>query len=347
MCAHVVGVTNSLPIRIGLLLPPEETEAASLRQGAAIAVAWANQSTTQVELVIRGRPGQWGDDGVEAGRMVLDDGVSGMIAPSGGVPTHLALQVAGRTATPVVSLCGDSSITGAGVPWSIRIVPSTAAEARAVMAGFTNTHARWAALVPTERTGREITRDLSNAAATVGCKLDPVIVIERHLTDFSTLASRLPQPWPDGVLIWLDTQPAAFASRYLRAAGFTGTLAGPGRLLSEQFRQSAGSALEGFAIARPVVDPAAAGFAQFETDYARAFGGLPDPTAAMACDAASLLINLARQAGPADIYRQFPISCKSRGVTGIIEFDQQGNRLLSLELRQFRAGSWRVLGTAP
>ena len=78
--AGVPAADNAL--LIGLLLPPEESSGLSLSQGAQFAVHHCNeQPGAKASLVIRGRPGQWGDDGVEAARMVLDDGARGLIAP--------------------------------------------------------------------------------------------------------------------------------------------------------------------------------------------------------------------------------------------------------------------------
>jgi ABC-type branched-subunit amino acid transport system substrate-binding protein len=172
-----------------------------------------------------------------------------------------------------------------------------------------------------------------------------MIVVEPDLDDFSALAARLPEPWPEGLLLWLDMKPASLAARYLRAAGFVGTLAGPGALSSEHFAGSAGSALEGFVTAQPRVDPAAADLAaRFALDYSTTYGGTPGRTAAMACDAVSLLIGLARRESSADLRRQFPVACGLVGVTGPLRFDQQGNRLVELEVLEFRAGKWSLVG---
>jgi len=91
--------TESSSIVIGLLLPPEEAAAVSLRQGVLLGVELANEAAgARASVVIRGREGQWGADAVEVARMVTEDGVRGLIAPAGGAPSHLTLQVAGRTA---------------------------------------------------------------------------------------------------------------------------------------------------------------------------------------------------------------------------------------------------------
>ena len=157
--APTVPGTN---IVLGLLLPPEEAEAASLRDGVLLAVEDANASAgPRVNLAIRGRTGQWGADAVEAARMVIDDGAQALIAPPDGGATHLALQVAGRTTTPVVSLCPDSSVTKTGVPWMLRIAPTTIAEARFLLASLnsqTSSPPQWVAVVPD---GTRRTRDFA------------------------------------------------------------------------------------------------------------------------------------------------------------------------------------------
>ena len=53
--------TENTNLVIGLLVPPEEPCAASLRDGATLGVEQANQSPgSRARLVIRGRAGQWG-----------------------------------------------------------------------------------------------------------------------------------------------------------------------------------------------------------------------------------------------------------------------------------------------
>src|SRR5678816_1032392 len=166
---------ESTNVVIGLLLPPEEAEAASLRDGVQLAVELANQASAhQISLVVRGRTGQWGADAVEAARMVLDDGAQGLIAPPNGAATHLALQVSGRTAVPVISLCSDSSVSLAGVPWMVRIAPTTIEEAKTLITGLdfkTSGPKRWAAVIPDGRVGREVAGDLRQSASTAGCEL--------------------------------------------------------------------------------------------------------------------------------------------------------------------------------
>ena len=126
----VVCAAESHVYKIGVLLPPEEPQALSVREGILLAEAQVNKTGgTNARVIIRGRTGQWGADGVEAARMVTDDGVDGLIAPPDGAASHLTLQVSGRTAVPVMCLCPDSSVGRTGVPWMLRVVPRTEDEA--------------------------------------------------------------------------------------------------------------------------------------------------------------------------------------------------------------------------
>src|SRR5262245_33733252 len=96
---------SEYPLKIGLLAPPDKSDAISVRQAAQIAAV-----QTGVLIIVRGKPGQWGTDGNEAAVLALDDEVAGIITSGDGSVAHQALQVAGRTRIPVVTLCPDSSV---------------------------------------------------------------------------------------------------------------------------------------------------------------------------------------------------------------------------------------------
>jgi len=325
---------------IGLLVPPEEAEAASLRDGATLAVELANQSPgPRVSLVIRGRTGQWGADGVEAARMVTDDGALALIAPPDGAATHLVLQVSGRTSVPVVSLCADSSVSQAGVPWMVRIVPRTSEEAQTL---FTNIHARrWVAVVPVGRAGREVTSDLKEAAASSGCSLMKTIEVNPAFTNTARLAKQILAIRPDAVLLWLHPAMAGAVAKSLRVAGFAGTLAGPGRLRSAEFATAAGDAINGLVVPSPVLEGnAATAFKEFADAFRQRFGHEPDTAAAMSYDAARLLIRILRQTGPRPAHEAFPIGVSHAGATGVLTFDTQGNRKVNLQLLEARGGKF-------
>jgi len=326
---------------IGLLVPPEEAAAASLRDGATLAVELANEAAgPHVSLVIRGRTGQWGADGVETARMVSEDGAQGLIAPPDGAATHLVLQVSGRTAVPVISLCADASVSQAGIPWMVRVVPRTVEEANALFAG---TQARrWVALIPDGRAGRELARDLKEAAATGGCSIENMIEVTPSFTNTELLCQQIMTNRPDAILLWLDSRRSGTLVKSLRAAGFAGTLAGPGRLRSAEMEIAAGDAMEGLVVSGPAMATAAAtSFQLFNSVFRERFGHEPEAMAAMSYDAAALLIHILRQSAGHPAHESFPISFSFAGASGILAFDSNGNR--KVDLRLYRAHGRRFV----
>ena len=332
--------TADASLVIGLLVPPEEPCAASLRDGATLGVEQANQSPgPRALLIIRGRAGQWGADGVEAARMVTDDGALGLIAPPDGAATHLVLQVSGRTAVPVISLCADSSVSQTGVRWMARIVPRTIEEAKALFAGIHASH--WIAVIPNGRAGREVARDLKEAATNSGCAFEKMIEVNLPFTNTTKLTKQILTKRPDVVLLWLDPATAGAVAKALRIAGYDGTLAGSGRLRSTDFAAAAGDANEGFLVPGPVLATETATVFQHFTDaFRKRFGHEPDATAVASYDATALLIHILRQTGDRPAHESFPLDFSFTGASGILSFDSQGNRKVNLQLFKAHGGQF-------
>ena len=275
--------------------------------------------------------------------MVLDDGARGLIAPPNGAATHLALQVAGRTATPVISLCADSSVSQTGVPWMVRIAPTTIEEARSLLAGLkvrpSSDPQWWAALVPDGRAGREVSRDLTQAAAAAHCKLNELHEVGPALTHSDSVVAQVLKDQPDGVLVWLDPVPAGRLTRGLREAGFAGRLAGPSRCNSPAFLAAAAQAAEGFVVPAIVLDKAAEACSlSFQTAFRQHYGLEAGVTAAEAYDAATLLAHILRKTNPQSLPRAFPLGFSLPGASGELSFDAQGNRQVALRLLVARQG---------
>jgi len=333
-------------LKIGVLLPPEEPQSRSVREGVLLAKEKANKRNTKpLDIIIRGRVGQWGADGVEAARMVTEDGVDGLIAPPDGAASHLALQVSGRTAVPVVTLCADSSVGRTGVPWLLRIVPRTTDEAKALFTGIpplaTSQTNHWLALVPEGHAGREISRDLSQAALGSAIHFEKIVEFNATPSNGELVCSQVLTNGANVVLLWLDPSPAAKVAKSLRTAGYHGVLAGPGRLQCADFVNAAGEALDGFIVPAIVrLAENSARLRSFQTDYHQRWGHLPDTMAAMSYDAAMLLSHLLSQPEFQMPPHRLTPGFSWPGVTGDLAFDAAGNRAVQLELLQTHEGKF-------
>lgn len=339
-------------IIIGLLLPPSETEATNIRLGAELGVEAANRVPgAKLRLMVRGSAGQWGTEGDDAVVLALDQGAQALIAPTSGTAVHQALQVAGRTRVPVVSLCGDGSVTGAGVPWAVRLAPSTRQEAAALFAALRQPgHSRRVTVfVPPDRAGREAGQDLQTAAREAAVEIGKVVELPSRDPDYTDLANGAREPEPEAILLWVDSMPAGALAKALRAAGFKGRLAGPSRLASAGFSEAAGKAEEGFLLTSPVPDERSAALRdRFFQDYRRraqpsmsVAQGKPAFTTALAFDAVQLLAEVLRRAGEEPAFRAFPLTGSVPGVTGELAFDRYGDRRVQLQVLEHHEGQWR------
>jgi ABC-type branched-subunit amino acid transport system substrate-binding protein len=326
---------------IGLLLSTNAVEALSLRQGAAIGVETASRiSGVSWKLVCRGQPGQWGSEGNSAAELALDDEVAGLITPADGAAAHQVLQVAGRTRIPVVSLCPDSSVGQAGVPWAARILPQTQDEARALfrhVAGQSPDVSRtYAAFVPPARPGRERAHDLKAAALDAGARLLEPIEVDSASPKAAVKAALAANA--DVLLLWLDPQVSSVCARELRHAGFKGTLGGASSLNSPAFLTGAGANAEGCVIATAKAYPVSG--ANFASRYRDRFHTAPDLLALMAHDAVLVLAKLT--ALPSGESARLVSSISIEGVSGPITFDASGNRRCELEILEFHQHSFRI-----
>jgi branched-chain amino acid transport system substrate-binding protein len=343
LLAPLVSGAGVPQVTLGLVAPPAEPDATSLLRGVQLAVAEANEtSPASVGLEVRSENGQWGSVGNDAVILVSEHHVGAIIAPSDGAATRLILQVSGRTRVPVASLCSDSSVTEAGVPWVVRVVPRTDQEAEALFAAAQQPKLlplHWWAVVPTGRPGRAVRRDLETAARVTASALDRIVDGGDPKADLASLVHLISTAAPDGVLLWLDPSRAGTAAAALRAAGYGGRLAGPSPLDSPAFVLAAGAAATGVWVAEFRADAESLGRAdQFERLYRQSYDAKPDFSAAAAYDAARVLIETLRRARKGDSDRQFPLALPTAGVTGVLHFDNLGNRTDALQVLTCQPG---------
>ena len=349
-CESLAAEPATTAARIGLLVPADNAEAEILVRGATLGIKAANERPgVKVELAVRGKPGQWGTEGDEAAVLALDEEVAGIISPPDGAAAHQVLQIAGRTRIPVISLCSDTSVTGAGVPWARRIVPSQTEEALAIFEGIkrlagANAPRRCLAVLPPERSGREAARDLTTAAATVHLPTPDSVAVRSEGDQWKSLVDQALANSPDGVLLWLPPAAAARVARYARDRGFKGWLAGPNRLASPRFFESAGSAAENLVIAAIDEQGCAVGLRQrFDRDYRTQFHADPDALSRMAHDAVLVLAHWIRDPHRERTLRTWPGGGDQDGVTGPLRFDPTGGRILPLVAQIWREGAFQQL----
>lgn len=346
IAAGAADAGSGQPLRVGFVISSEEAFRSSLRRGAELAAARFNATSTRpLQLVIREGAGQWGADGDQAGRLAIDDEVGVLISPPGALASHQVLQVAGRTQIPVISLSGEDGLFGAGVPWMVSLVPGVVEELRLLVRnGNGGGRGRWRVLVSSAREESELRRVLGLAREKGGWE-----GLEVTVTNVGPGGVRRLQPEPElargarelvdkkfeGVVLWLDPDPAMRWAIELRKAGFAGLLGGRSWLRSPHFLLSAGEAAQGFRVVtqRGPED----------------LGTLPeelrelDAAGAAAHDAVGLAASVLLRAGDKPAHQVFPLPELGSGLTGRWRFDRGGRRVGELRVESWDGAVWRVV----
>jgi ABC-type branched-subunit amino acid transport system substrate-binding protein len=329
------------PYVIGLLLPPGTPAGGAILAGVRAAVQAANgDGGRRVELALRGRAGAWGTDADAAARLVTEDGADALIGPPGAASSHLLLQVARKARRPVALLAPAGTVTGTGLRGGVaRVVPGGREEARLVFAslagGSTPGSRTWGLIVPAGRNGDACALDLAAAGDAAGGATEVLFRVGTGTPGPEAIQRRLQETDCSAIFLALPARAAGRLARALRAAGFRGTLAGPGQLLSAAFAAAAGPALEGFLTAAPTSAVASGSPLSLASD----------PAERMAFDAVRMLVDhLRRQVSDP---QPFPREDHPAGHSGPLVFDARGNRLLPLSLTVIRAGRAEPLPPAP
>ncbi|MGC8829809.1 MAG: ABC transporter substrate-binding protein [Verrucomicrobiia bacterium] len=323
-------------LKIGILLPQNREEGTNIILGAETAVNEFNKRyNLRASLIIKQHLNQWGQEADEAVEMLFSDGALGIIAPPDGVATHLAFQVAGRTRKPMISLCSDTSITGATIPWCLRITPSSFDEIKTVF-NYLNTkltlrNSKWLLIAQSGRTEREVENDAKKAAALFGVNVEETIGFdfkkEISKEEIKKKIGSALKVKPDGIFICLQPDYAAEIVREIRSLNSQVLIVGSGRLFSEKFILLAGNYSNDI-----IVPTVKFGFVPENSDYTVDFLKLDtaqrDYISIMSRDAAAVLLEHFRKCDPDRPHLNFPGDVNLIGWTGELKFDKTGDRIL-------------------
>lgn len=333
-------VSTNKVLKIGILLPQNPNESTNILIGAKSAAdEFSKKYNVRTEIVSRQHLNQWGQEADEAVEMLFNDGALGIIAPSDGIATHLAFQVAGRTRRPMVSLCSDKSITGATIPWCVRIVPSNLDEVETVFKYLKNKitleNSKWALVALPGRTGREIENDIRKAAEKFNANIAITLTPDFKKDNLKEQILPILRLKPDGVLIWLPPELAANVVIEIKKNGFEGIITGTGRLFSEKFLSMAKNYANNIIVPTIRFNP---GFSKNDSDIvlSQLDREKRDYISIMAYDSSLLLFEHFNKCNPEKPHQNFPVDKNLIGWTGELKFDKNGDRILEMIL-------WRIV----
>jgi branched-chain amino acid transport system substrate-binding protein len=329
----VVGAWTRLTIGWFGPSDPQHPLHGDLWTAARLAVDEANEAGgwrgVPFELVPRWSENVWGTGVSLVARMVYEDAVLAILGSIDGSSTHLAEQIVAKARLPLVNpVATDDSIHLAGVPWMFSVAPADSQWAPAVATTLLETvgAAGFTLVTATDHDSRLATRALLDELARLG--RGPTLRLDLRPGEDSLAGriARLDLLNQSALLLVAGAEDGARILGAVRAAGFAGPVfAGP-RLARRHALQLAGSNAEGLRV--PLLGPtrSSTNTAAFTRRFRQATGSDPDWAAEHAYDAARVLLDAIRAAGPsrAGIRQALAETASRDGVSGRIDWDPTG-----------------------
>lgn len=330
-------------IKIGLLIPDRESLAA--RHGAELAIREANErgGNLTFQLVVRSTEGPWGAGSKESVSMVFEDGVVAIMGSLDGRNAHLAEQVATKTRIAFLSSWAtDMTLSQAFVPWYFRCIPNDQQQAISLVREIYQRRkltklsiiaseaydARYAAA-----TFVKVTRSLELSAPSV-------FTYGSRGGRLSEILTAVEEDGDEAIVLFGEPTLASVIIPGLKQRGMNqmifGTLAvtDGGKTGGPDWRHLEGSIL--VSSGHWFTDRGMA----FQKEFQHIYGYQPGAAAAYAYDGINVIIGVIRRAG---VDRDRIIEAFARikhpsGITGDIQFDENGNRSGSAGLMSIREG---------
>jgi branched-chain amino acid transport system substrate-binding protein len=332
---------GDLEVKIGLLLPdaPEkDLLAQAAKEGAELAVMIANLSGgyrgKTFRLVIRTADGLWGAGSNESVKFVYEDEVIAIITAVDGRNAHLAEQVA--TKSQVVQLetrATDETLSQAFVPWFFRIVPNDNQQSQALIDEIFHIQGKRRVSVIYEDIydHQKTAETFSKMAEKKGLKMEGMVaynskgsesylpglnkdveavVVSGSFSSANPVLEMIKNFYPEIQIFGM----LSMTTDGTIGAGYSSGTEG-GIFVGSRFCYTTQGQ-------------------DFKNIFIEEYGYMPNPAASYAFDGINLVVEACRRVGPdrekiRDVLTQMKFT---EGATGIIEFDEHGNRISSVFL---------------
>lgn len=332
-------------IKIGLLVPDSKS-VASVR-GAGMAVRMANESGglngRQFQMVVRTMEGPWGTGSKQAVDLIFNEKVWALLGSHDGRNAHLAEQAATKSTVVFVSAwSGDPTLSQAFVPWFFNCVPNDLQQAAAITGEiFTNRKFTRIAVIHGNDYDSKISLDNFLRSLNQSGKPAPVqFRFDDYHDRLNILVDELLQNDPQCIVILCHPPSSLELAKKLRQRKIGRPVFGSLTILNEDLLSPDDFQYFNDFLSVPSDDRAGSGNPDFRPEFQKTYGEEPGMVASYSYDGMNVLIEAFRRAGSPDrekIQKSLE-NIKHHGVTGVIEFDDKGNRTGNLKMMGTKNG---------
>lgn len=336
--------TQENKIKIGLLTT--DNKSIEARQGAELAIIKANEQGgvkgLPIELINRSMEGPWGTGSKQAVNLIFDDNVWAIMGSHDGRNAHLVEQVTTKARVVFLSAwASDPTLSQAFVPWFFSCVPNDLQQASSLIDEIYGKR-KLTEIVLVADTGYDSKFALNSflKMAKLAGKPDPLQFFYNNSSiDFAGLIDQINKAGVKGIV--LLGQPAASLRiiEQIRNIKTDKQIFGSLSVLGERdLTDQSLKNYEGVALISPG-DLFLSNGSVFSKEYKKMYGRFPGAAAAFSFDGMNLLIEAIRSAYPDREKVQKSLALiHYQGVTGLIQFDEKGNRIGTPGLIEIKNG---------
>jgi branched-chain amino acid transport system substrate-binding protein len=319
-------------VKIGLLIANNKSLTA--KNGAEIAIKEANMTGGfyghPFRLVTRSMEGPWGTGSKEAVAMIFDENVIAVLGSHDGRNAHLVEQVTAKSRVVFLSAwASDPSLSQAFIPWFFNCVPNDLQQAESLIEEIYNKRRLSKIIVLSDESydSQSALRNFLKKVVMDG-KPEPIqLSIDSSIKNINNLTEKILTVDPGCVVIFLQPPASLKITEQLNLKHLNRPVFGSLALLDENNISS--FELKDYENAFIVSSLNLTGIKgqRFSEEYKNSFGTSPGVIAAYAYDGMSILIEAIRKAGQdREMIQKYIAEINYEGVTGVIQFDNKGNR---------------------
>ena len=331
-------------VKIGLLVSTDKS--VSARQGAEMAILKANKKKGQnglsFKLVVKSMEGPWGTGSKQAIDLMFEDEVVALIGSHDGRNAHLVEQAATKGQIVNISAwASDPTLSQAFVPWFFCVVPNDIQQASALIDEIYTKRKfnKIAILSDNSYDAKQASTFFIRTAKGTGKNEPELFTFDNSATDFKDLLNLSGKSEPEAFLLFGEPSSLALMISQIKGEKMNQPLFASINILGE--RSSSHTNYTDF---EGVTLPACGLWLNpegltFQQEYKKKYGSEPDPAAAYAFDAVTIITEAVKN-GKTE-YTQIQDwlrKIKYEGATGSIQFDEKGNRIINNDMIIIKKG---------
>jgi len=331
-------------IKIGLLVANDESVLA--RNGAEMAIENANEiegpNGLHLQLVVRSMEGPWGTGSKEAVNLVFDEKVWAIIGSHDGRNAHLVEQVIAKTHIVFLSVWAtDPTLYQAFVPWFFSVVPNDLQQADVLIEEIVHKQKRTKIVIISDKSydSKLAQKSFLEAKKKLG-KVEPMqLTYDNANTSFGDLFDVINKNDTDCIVLFGKPPTSLNFIQQLRQNGMDQPVFGNLAFLSKDLSDNEDFAKYGNVTIVSFGNWLSSGNLSFVNSYKKKYGKIPGAVSAYSFDGTNLIIEAIKQSGfERGKIQETMAKIRYKGITGFIQFDDNGIRLGAAEIMKIDFG---------